>query len=49
MKKAIALNDAIEIINTARRMNSANLAIWTMLHKAQLYLEAQMTVELHTV
>ena len=49
MPQAIALNQAIEILNNTRRMCTANQAVWQMLHRAQVYLEAQMTVELHTL
>jgi predicted Zn-dependent protease len=49
MPQAIALNQAINIINDVRRNNSANQAIWQMLANAQTYLEKQMTAELHRV
>jgi hypothetical protein len=46
MQQAIALNMAIEIIDGKRQMSGANQAIWSMLHRAQRYLEAQMAEEL---
>ena len=49
MPQAIALNEAILILNEKRKASLANQAIWGMLNRAQQYLEAQMTAELHTL